>query len=101
MANIAPDPLCCSPVAGGGGGGGGRPARQFAQTPMDMGAMDSSDRRAADAVHTAMSGPMAPDAHMVLSAPPPPSAADSARAADPAAPRRVPLAAHPAGRVAT
>jgi hypothetical protein len=79
------------PLAVGWGGGAGR-ARQFAQTPMEMGAMDSTDRRAVDAAHAAMSGPMAADPHMVLSPPRPSSAADSARAADLVAQMRVALA---------
>src|SRR5260370_736827 len=101
VAKLAALTFLALPVALGWGGGGGRPARQFAQTPMDMGAMDTSDRRAVDAVHTAMSGPMAPDAHMVLSPPRPPSAADSARAADLVAQIRVALAKYRDVRVAT
>lgn len=49
--------------------------------PMDMTAMDSADARTSQAAHEAMSGPMAPDPHMMLTPSRRPSAADSARAA--------------------
>jgi hypothetical protein len=83
-----------------GWGGGGRWTRQFAQTPLDMGAMDSTDRRAVDAAHAAMSGPMAADPHMVLTPPRPAAAADSARAAALVAQMRVVLAKYRDVRVA-
>jgi hypothetical protein len=56
-------------------------AQQPAQAPTEMGAMDSTDRRAAQAAHEAMSGPMSMDPHMTLTPARAGSAADSARAA--------------------
>ncbi|HET7295536.1 MAG TPA: hypothetical protein VFI66_00245 [Gemmatimonadales bacterium] len=55
--------------------------RQAAQVPMDMSGMDSTDERAGQAAHEAMSGPMTVDPHMTLTPLRAPTAADSARAA--------------------
>jgi hypothetical protein len=55
-------------------------AQQPAQTPVQMGAMDSTDGAAAMVAGQAMVGQMAEDAHMRLTAPRRGTAADSARA---------------------
>jgi len=54
---------------------------QAGQGAAQMGAMDSTDHPAAMAAHDAMSGPISPDPHMILTSPRAPSAADSGRAA--------------------
>ncbi|HYK83036.1 MAG TPA: hypothetical protein VEU55_07805 [Gemmatimonadales bacterium] len=69
----------------------GAAAQQSTSAPMDMGALDSTDRRALGAAHAAMSGPMAMDPHMTLTPLRPGRAADSARAADVVAQMRVAL----------
>jgi len=56
-------------------------ARQDAQAPMDVGAMDSTEQQATAAAQEAMGGPMPADPHMTLTPPRPGSGADSARAA--------------------
>ena len=56
-------------------------ARQDAQAPMDVGAMDSTEQHATAAAQEAMGGPMPADPHMTLTPPRPGSGADSARAA--------------------
>ncbi|HKW41677.1 MAG TPA: hypothetical protein VJN39_10545 [Gemmatimonadales bacterium] len=57
-------------------------AQQPPQAAMDMGAMDSTDARAHEAAHEAMSEVMATDPHMTLTPLRPPSAADATRAAE-------------------
>jgi len=52
-----------------------------AQSPAELGALDSTDHAAAAAAHEAMSGPMPADPHMRLTPLAPANAADSARAA--------------------
>src|SRR2546426_9891584 len=54
---------------------------QAAQTPAEMGAMDSSDAAVAVAAHEAMGGAMTEDPHMRLTPRRPGTAADSSRTA--------------------